>query len=134
VPVTTPANDAAEIQRAIDAFAREPKGSLLVVPDITTTVNRGLIVTLAARNRLPAVYPFGFFVRDGGLMSYGVDADDRFRQSASYIDRILKGSKPADLPVQQPTKFELVINLNTVKALGLTIPRSLLVQADEVIE
>jgi putative tryptophan/tyrosine transport system substrate-binding protein len=105
-----------------------------VVPDITTTVNRGLIVTLAARNRLPAVYPFGFFVRDGGLMSYGVDADDRFRQSASYIDRILKGSKPADLPVQQPTKFELVINLNTVKALGLTIPRSLLVQADEVIE
>jgi putative ABC transport system substrate-binding protein len=91
-----------------------------VLPDATPVVNRGLIAALAARNRLPAVYPFGFFARDGGLMSYGPDADDRFRQSASYIDRILKGAKPAELPVQQPTKFELVINLKTAKTLGLT--------------
>jgi putative tryptophan/tyrosine transport system substrate-binding protein len=133
-PVTTPANDAAEIERAIDAFAGEPNGSVIVLPDATPVVNRGLIVALAARDRLPAVYPFGFFARDGGLMSYGVDPDDRYRQSASYIDRILKGAKPAELPVQLPTKFELIINLKTAKTLGLTVPPSLLARADEVIE
>jgi putative ABC transport system substrate-binding protein len=134
MPIATPANDAAEIERAIDAFAREPNGGLIVLPDATPVVNRDLIITRAGRNRLPAVYPFGFFVRDGGLMSYGVDAIDRYRQAASYVDRILKGAKPADLPVQMPTKFELLINLKTAKALGLTIPQSLLLLADEVIQ
>jgi putative tryptophan/tyrosine transport system substrate-binding protein len=132
--VTTPANDAAEIERAIDTFAREPNGGLIVLPDATPVVNRGLIVAFAARDRLPAVYPFGFFARDGGLMSYGPDADDRFRQSASYIDRILKGAKPAELPVQLPTKFEMVVNLKTAKAIGLDVPLHLQQLADEVIE
>ena len=132
--VTTPANDAAEIERAIGAFAREPNGGLIVLPDATPVVNRSLIVALAARHHLPAIYPFGFFARDGGLMSYGVDADDRFRQSASYIDRILKGAKPAELPVQLPTKFEMVVNLKTAKALGLEVPLHLQQLADEVIE
>jgi putative tryptophan/tyrosine transport system substrate-binding protein len=134
LPIATPANDAAEIERAIDAFARQPNSGLIVLPDATPVVNRDLIITHAGRNHLPAVYPFGFFVRDGGLMSYGVDAIDRYRQAASYVDRILKGAKPADLPVQMPTKFELVINLKTAKALGLTIPQSLLLLADEVIQ
>jgi putative tryptophan/tyrosine transport system substrate-binding protein len=132
--VTAPANDAAEIERAIDAFARESNGGLVVLPDATPVVNRGLIIALAIRNHLPAVYPFGFFARDGGLMSYGPDADDRFRQSASYIDRILKGARPAELPVQVPTKFEMVINLKTAKALGLDVPSQLQQLADEVIE
>jgi putative ABC transport system substrate-binding protein len=134
MPISTPANDAAEIERAIDTFAREPNGGLIVLPDATPVVNRDLIIARVRRNRLPAVYPFGFFVQDGGLMSYGVDAIDRYRQAASYVDRILKGAKPADLPVQMPNKFELVINLKTAKALGLTIPQSLLLRADEVIE
>jgi putative ABC transport system substrate-binding protein len=134
LPIATPANDAAEIERAIDAFAREPNSGLIVLPDATPVVNRDLIITHAGRNHLPAVYPFGFFVREGGLMSYGVDAIDRYRQAASYVDRILKGAKPADLPVQMPNKFELVINLKTAKALGLTIPQSLLLRADEVIQ
>jgi putative tryptophan/tyrosine transport system substrate-binding protein len=132
--VTAPANDAAEIERAIDAFAREPNGGLVVLPDATPVVNGGLIVGLAIHNRLPAIYPFSFFARDGGLMSYGPDADDRFRQSASYIDRILKGAKPAELPVQLPTKFEMVVNLKTAKALGLDVPLHLQQLADEVIE
>jgi putative ABC transport system substrate-binding protein len=133
-PIAAPANDPAEIERAIEALGRLPNGGLIVLPDITPVVHRGLIVALAGRNRLPAVYPFGFFVRDGGLMSYGVDADDRFRQSAYFIDRILKGTRPAELPVQVPTKFEVIINLKTAKALGLTVPPTLLAQADEVIE
>jgi putative tryptophan/tyrosine transport system substrate-binding protein len=132
--VTTPANDAAEIEETINAFAGAPNGGLIVLPDATPVVNRGLIVALAARDHLPAVYPFGFFARDGGLMSYGVNAEDRYRQSASYIDRILKGAKPADLPVQMPTKFELVINLKTAKSLGLAVPFALQAAADEVIE
>jgi putative ABC transport system substrate-binding protein len=132
--VTTPANDAAEIEETINAFASGPNGGLIVLPDATPVVNRGLIVALAAREHLPAVYPFGFFARDGGLMSYGVNAEDRYRQSASYIDRILKGAKPADLPVQMPTKFELVINLKTAKSLGLAVPFALQAAADEVIE
>jgi len=129
-----PASDAAEIERAIDTFALKPNGGLIVLPDATPVVNRGPIIAHAARNHLPAVYPFSFFVRDGGLMSYGVNSSDRYRQAASYVDRILKGAKPADLPVQMPTQFELVINLKTAKALGLTIPQSLLLRADEVIQ
>jgi putative ABC transport system substrate-binding protein len=118
----------------IDAFAREPDGGLIVLPDATPVVNRGVIIAHASRTRLPAVYPFGFFVRDGGLMSYRVDAVDRCRQAASYVDRILKGAKASDLPVQIPTKFELMINLKTAHALGLAFPQELLLRADEVIQ
>jgi putative tryptophan/tyrosine transport system substrate-binding protein len=131
---TAPANDPAEIERSIDALGRLPNGSLIVLPDVTPVVHRGLIVALAARNRLPTVYPFGLFAREGGLMSYGVDMDDRFRQLAYFIDRIFKGAQPADLPVQTPTKFEFVINLKTAKTLGLQVPPTLLETADEVIE
>jgi putative ABC transport system substrate-binding protein len=133
-PTLTPANDAAEIERAIEAFAVVPNGSLLVVPDITASVNRGLVIALAARHRLPAIYPFSFFTREGGLMSYGVDAVDQFRQLAGYTDRILRGAKPADLPIQTPTKFELIVNLKTARTLGLTVPLVLQVAADEMIE
>jgi putative tryptophan/tyrosine transport system substrate-binding protein len=128
------AHDAAEIERAVDAFAGEPNGGLLVLPDIITTTHRELIFSLAARHRLPAIYPFGFFAKNGGLMSYGIDVVESFRLGASYVDRILKGEKPGDLPVQAPTKFELIINLKTAKALGLDIPDKLLALADEVIE
>jgi putative tryptophan/tyrosine transport system substrate-binding protein len=124
----------AEIERAIEAFAREPNGGLIVLPGPIAIVHRELITALAARHRLPAAYGFRFFVTDGGLVSYGVDPADQSRQAASYVDRILKGEKPADLPVQQPTKFELVINLKTAKALGLEVPPTLLARADEVIE
>jgi putative tryptophan/tyrosine transport system substrate-binding protein len=122
-----------EIESAIAGFAREPNGGLIAPPYITTTNQRGLIIALAARYRLPAIYPYRFFVTDGGLMSYGVDLVDLFRRAAGYVDRILKGEKPADLPVQA-TKFELVINLKTAKALGLDVPATLLARADEVIE
>jgi len=128
------ARDIADIERAISAMARESDGSLIMLPSPLGQVNREMIVKLAAQHRLPAVYPFRYYVASGGLMSYGVDTVEVFRRSASYIDRILKGEKPASLPVQQPTKFELVINLKTAKALGLTIPPSLLTQANEVIE
>ena len=104
------------------------------MPDVFTAVHRGPVIRLAARYRLPAVYPFRYFATSGGLMSYGVDLRDLYRRAASYVDRILKGAKPADLPVQQPTKFELVVNLKTAKALGVTIPPFLLDSADEVIE
>jgi putative tryptophan/tyrosine transport system substrate-binding protein len=127
-------DDAAEIEGAIAAFAREPNGGLIVQPDQVTVVHRELISTLAARNRLPAVYPFRTFATIGGLMSYGIDVPDMYRQAAGYIDRILRGEKPADLPVQAPTKFELVINLRTANALGLTVSPTLLARADEVIE
>jgi putative tryptophan/tyrosine transport system substrate-binding protein len=133
-PIATPIHDAAEIERAIDAFARESNGGLLVLPDTSTTVHRELIVALAGRHRLPAVFPFRFFATSGGLLSYGIDASDVFRQAASYIDRILRGANPGELPVQAPTKFELVINLKTAAALGLTISRDFLLRADEVIE
>lgn len=126
--------DPAEIERAIDIFARESNGGLIVLPSGLTIVHRGLIIALAARHRLPAVYQYRQFVTDGGLMSYGNDLADQYRQAASYVDRILRGEKPGDLPVQQPTKFELVINLRTAKALGLTVPPTLLDRADEVIE
>jgi putative tryptophan/tyrosine transport system substrate-binding protein len=126
--------NAAEIERAIDVFARESNGGLLVLPNPVNEGNRNLIIAMAARHRLPAVYAFRFFVTDGGLISYGVDLADQYRQAASYVDRILRGEKPAELPVQQPTKFALVINLKTAKALGLEIPPTLLARADEVIE
>jgi putative tryptophan/tyrosine transport system substrate-binding protein len=126
--------DAAEIERVIDAFARESNGGLIVLPSALTIVHRELIIALAARHRLPAVYAFRQFVVDGGLMSYGVDLVDQYRQAASYVDRILRGEKPAELPVQQPTQFKLLINLKTAKALGLEVPWFLQQRADEVIE
>jgi putative ABC transport system substrate-binding protein len=126
--------NAAEIERAIDRFAREPNCGLIVLPNPITQDNRKLIIAMAARHGLPAVYAFPFFAREGGLISYGVDLPDQYRQAASYADRILRGEKPADLPVQQPTKFALVVNLATAKALGLKIPEVLLLRADEVIE
>ena len=129
-----PVHEPGDIERTIEAFARGPNGGLLVLPDNFINAHRELIVALAERYRLPAIYPFRFFVSGGGLLSYGVDVIDMYRGAASYIDRILKGAKPGDLPVQQPTKFELVINLKTAKALGLTVPPSLLARADEVIE
>jgi putative tryptophan/tyrosine transport system substrate-binding protein len=132
--VATPVQDAAAIVRAIDAFSREPGGALLVQPDVTTTDNRALIMSLAAQHQLPAVYPFRFFVDAGGLASYGIDLVDVYRRAAAYIDRILKGEKPTDLPVQAPVKFELAINLKTAKAIGVAIPATLLSIADEVVE
>jgi ABC-type uncharacterized transport system substrate-binding protein len=128
------ANDAADIERAIVAVASMPNSAIVVLPESTTTVNHDLIITLAARNSLPAVYSFKFIVRAGGLMSYGIVAADHYRQAALYVDQILRGAKPADLPVQTPTKYETALNLKTAKALGLIPPTGLLVAADEVIE
>jgi ABC-type uncharacterized transport system substrate-binding protein len=125
---------AADIERAIESVARAPNGGLVVPPDLTAVLHRDLIIALAARHRLPAVYQARFWVMAGGLMSYGTDRVVGFRQAAYYVDRILHGEHPADLPVQGPTKFETIINLKTAKALGLTIPAGLLVAADEVIE
>ena len=132
----TPVNvrDAGEIERAITAFARLPNGGLVVTASTLAGVHRDLIIALAARYRLPAVYPLRYFVAAGGLISYGPDQIDQYRQAAGYVDRILKGEKPADLPVQTPTKYELVINLKTARALGLDVPPTLLARADEVIE
>jgi len=124
----------AAVERAINEFAREPGGGLIVFPNAVTEGNRKLIIAIAAQHRLPAAYVFRYFVADGGLISYGIDLVDQYQRAASYVDRILRGEKPADLPVQQPTKFELVINLKTAKALGLTVPDTLLARADEVIE
>jgi putative ABC transport system substrate-binding protein len=126
--------DAAEIERAVTAFAREPNGGLIVLASPLAIVQRDLIITLAARHRLPTVYTRRFFVTSGGLICYGPDSIEPYRQAAGYVDRILKGEKPADLPVQAPTKSELVINLKTAKALGIDVPPQLLARADEVIE
>ena len=126
--------DASEIERAVTAFARGSNGGLIVTGSSLTLFHRDLIVALAARYKLPAVYPYRYFATGGGLMSYGPNTVDPFRRAAGYVDRILKGEKPADLPVQAPTKYELVINVKTAKALGLTIPPSVLARADEVIE
>jgi putative ABC transport system substrate-binding protein len=126
--------DAGEIERAVAAFARPANGGLIATASALTLVHRDLIIALAARHKLPAVYHRRLFVNSGGLISYGPDIIDQFRQAAGYVDRILKGEKPADLPVQAPTKYELVINLKTAKALGLNVPPSLLARADEVIE
>lgn len=132
--VANAVRDAADIGRTLDAFAREPNSGLVVLPDITTVTHRDLIVSMAARLRLPAVYGFSSFAMLGGLISYGVDLADLFRRGASYVDRILRGAKPSDLPVQQPIMFELTINRKTATALGLTIPHSILLRADQVIE
>jgi ABC-type uncharacterized transport system substrate-binding protein len=126
--------DAGEIERALAAFARSSNGGLIVTGSALAGVHRDLIVTLAARHKLPAVYTWRVFVTSGGLISYGPDFIDQHRQAAGYVDRILKGEKPADLPVQAPTKYELVINLKTAKALGLEVPPTLLARADEVLE
>ena len=126
--------DASEIERAVAAFARSANGGLIVTASASATVHRNLIIELAARAKLPAVYYARYFVVAGGLISYGPDFADQFRRAAGYVDRILKGEKPADLPVQAPTKYELVINLKTAKALGLDVPPTLLARADEVIE
>jgi len=133
-PIQTPVRDAGEIKHAIETFAREVNGGLMVLPDVSTTSYRDLIIALAARHRLPAIYPFRYFAASGGLMSYGSDLADVYRRAASYVDRILKGAAPGDLPVQAPSKFELVINLKTANALGLTVPPLWLGRADEVIE
>ena len=125
---------APDIERAIIGFADVPNGGLLLPPNSTGVRNRDLIIALAARHRLPAVYPFRFYAADGGLMSYGIDQVEMFRQAASYVDRILRGGSPADIPVQAPTKYTTVVNLKTAKALGLEVPPSLMVRADEVIE
>jgi putative ABC transport system substrate-binding protein len=130
----TDAQDPAEVESAIEVFAREPNGGLIVLPGPFTVNHRELIIALAARYRLPAIYGYQFFVTSGGLVSFGADPFEQYQQSAVYADRILKGAKPEDLPIQQPTKFELIINLTTAKALGLTVPPSLLTRADEVIE
>ena len=127
-------NDAANVESAIAYIAATPNSSIVVLPDSTTNVNSDLIIALAARHRVPAVYSNRFFVAAGGLMSYGVVAADQYRQAASYVDRVLRGAKPADLPVQTPTKYETVLNRKTAKALGLPVPAGLLVAADEVIE
>jgi ABC-type uncharacterized transport system substrate-binding protein len=128
------ARSADEIERGLSTFAREPNGGVIVTASPLAAVHRNLIITLAARHRLPAVYPFPYFATSGGLISYGPDQVDQFRRAASYVDRILNGEKPADLPVQHPTKYELVINLKTAKSLGLDVAQSLLARADEVIE
>jgi len=129
-----PVRDTAEVEEAIAKLGRQPGGGLIVPPDAFTLVHHQLLIRLAQQHRLPAVYAFRTHVAEGALMSYGPDPYDSFRRSASYVDRILKGAKPADLPVQQPTKFELAINLKTAKALGLQIPDKLVAIADEVVE
>jgi putative tryptophan/tyrosine transport system substrate-binding protein len=126
--------DATEIERAVTAFARGPNGGLIVTGSALSAAHRDLIVALATQHKLPAIYFTRQFVDRGGLISYGPDIVDQFRRAAGYVDRILKGEKPADLPVQAPTKYELVVNLKTAKALGLTVPPTLLATADEVIE
>src|SRR5262245_52206785 len=133
-PFAAAVHNADEMEDVIEQFARASDGALLVLPDLFTATNRQSIVAIAAHHRLPAVYPFRYFVAGGGLMSYGIEMLETYRQAASYVDRILKGAKPADLPVQQPTKYETVINLKTARALGLDVPPTLLARADELIE
>ena len=133
-PIATVAHDNGELERAVADFAAKPASGLITLPDSFTTGHRDLIVVLAARYRLPAVYPLQVFAASGGLISDGVDPTDIFRRAASYVDRILKGANPGDLPLQAPTKFELVINLKTANTLGLNVPPMLLARADEVIE
>jgi putative ABC transport system substrate-binding protein len=133
-PIIAPVHSDAEIETAMIALGREPGGGLDVPGDAFTIAHRASIISAAARNNVPAVYPFSYFARDGGLLSYGPDPVDIWRRAASYVDRILRGEKPGDLPVQLPTKFEMVLNLKTAKALGLTVPPSIMLRADEVIE
>jgi putative tryptophan/tyrosine transport system substrate-binding protein len=133
-PIAAPFHNALELESVFAAQAREPNGGLIAMPDSFQTVHRAEIISLAARHRLPAVYPIRFFAKDGGLLSYGNDFLHAYRLAANYVDRVLRGAKPNELPVQNPTKFELVINLKTAEALGLTVPLGLLAIADEVIE
>jgi putative tryptophan/tyrosine transport system substrate-binding protein len=133
-PIIAPVHSDVEIETAITALGREPGGGLIVVPDPFTGAHRTPIIMAAARNQVPTIYYGSHFARDGGLLSYGVDVVDLFRRAATYVDRILRGAKPAELPVQFPTKFEMVVNLKTAKALGLAVPQSILLRADEVIE
>ena len=133
-PVLLGVHNAEEIERALTAFAAEDNSGFIATPNSVTFTNDDLIVALAARLRLPALYPFASYAREGGLISYGIDPVNQFQQGAGYVDRILRGAKPADLPVQYPTKFQLVVNLKTAKTLGLAIPESFLLRADEVIE
>jgi putative ABC transport system substrate-binding protein len=127
-------SDAGEIERSVAAFTRSPNGGLIITTSALAVAHRKLIIALAAHHKLPAVYYRRRYAAEGGLVSYGYDIDEQFRLAAGYVDRILKGENPADLPVQAPTKYELVINLKTAKALGLTVPPSLLIRAHEVIE
>lgn len=132
--IAAPVHDTPELESALAALAGEPNGGLIVMPDTFTTARRAEIAATAARHGLPAVYPFRYFAESGGLLSYGADLVHDFRRAATYADRILKGAKPSELPVQAPVKFELVINLKTAKALGIDVPAQLLGRADEVIE
>jgi putative ABC transport system substrate-binding protein len=134
VPITAPVHGDVETETAIKALGREPGGGLVVIPDVFTEVHRVPIILAAARNQVPAIYPASSFARDGGLLTYGVDYVDLFRGAATYVDRILRGAKPRDLPVQFPAQYEMAVNLKTAKALGLTVPQSILLRADEVIE
>lgn len=133
-PLAMPVHEATDIERAIDDFAGAPNGGLVVLPDATTNLHRAQIIALAARDRLPAIYAFHNLAMEGGLMSYGVDVPRLFANAATYVDRILKGDKPADLPVQLPEKFELVINMKTARSLGISVPQNLIVAADNLIE
>jgi putative ABC transport system substrate-binding protein len=133
-PLAAPIHGDAELTSVVADFAREPRGSLLVLPDDFSISHHAQIVAAAADRRLPAIYPARLFAEAGGIMSYGPDRLAEFRDGAGYVDRILRGAKPAEMPVVQPTKFEMVLNLKTAKALGLTVPQLLLAQADEVIE
>jgi putative tryptophan/tyrosine transport system substrate-binding protein len=133
-PIIAPVHSDAEIETAITALGHEPGSGLVVIGDLFTVLHRAPIISAVARNNVPAVYGNSNFVRDGGLLSYGTDVPDIWRRAATYVDRILRGAKPGDLPVQLPTKFEMVVNLKTAKALGLTIPETLLATADEVIQ
>ena len=132
--IAAPVRDASELESAIAAQAREPDGGLIVMAEAFLNVHRAEVISLAARHRLPAIYAYRSFAELGGLLSYGNDPPDNFRRAASYADRILKGEKPSELPVQAPVKFELVINLKTAKTLGLDVPAMLIARADEVIE
>jgi putative ABC transport system substrate-binding protein len=134
VPIIASVHGDAEIEPAIIALGREPGGGLVVMPDVFTLEHRASIILAAARNNVPAVYAASEFARVGGLLSYGPDPVDIWRRAASYVDRILRGAKPGDLPVQFPTKYEMSVNLKTAKALGLTVPQSILLRADDVIE
>ena len=134
VPIIAPVHSDVEIETAITALGREPGAGLVVMPDAFTQEHRAPIISAAARNNVPAVYNFSVFARDGGLLSYGTDPVDIYRRAATYADRILRGEKPGDLPVQFPTKFEMAVNLKTAKALGLAVPPSILLRATEVIE
>lgn len=132
--ISAPVRDVSELEAALAALTNEPNGAFIVMPETFLNVHRAQVLSLASRNRLPAVYPYSFFAKLGGLLSYGTDPHDNFRRVATYIDRVLKGEKPTELPVQAPTKYDLVINLKTAKALNLIVPPSLFARADEVIE